>query len=88
MSNVVVDGKSDITVCSIIGSVLSEANIKEIIKFAHKYKLVLLADEVYQHNVWIGKFYSFRKVHYEMGAPFNKSELVSFMSCSKGFMGE
>ncbi|XP_022671124.1 alanine aminotransferase 1-like isoform X1 [Varroa jacobsoni] len=70
------------------GSVLSEANIKEIIKFAHKYKLVLLADEVYQHNVWIGKFYSFRKVHYEMGAPFNKSELVSFMSCSKGFMGE
>lgn len=67
---------------------LSEENIKDIIRFAHKHKLVLLADEVYQHNVYIGKFHSFRKVQHELGAPYNKSELVSFMSCSKGYMGE
>ncbi|OQR73242.1 alanine aminotransferase 2-like [Tropilaelaps mercedesae] len=70
------------------GAVLSEDNVKDIIRFAHKHKLMLLADEVYQHNVYIGKFHSFRKVHHELGSPYNKIELVSFMSCSKGFMGE
>lgn len=67
---------------------LSEQNVQDIIKFAHKHNLMLLADEVYQHNVYIGKFHSFRKVHHELGQPFNNIELVSFMSCSKGFMGE
>ncbi|XP_018495002.1 alanine aminotransferase 1 [Galendromus occidentalis] len=70
------------------GSVLSEQNIKDIIKFAYDHNLMLLADEVYQHNVYIGKFFSFRKVQAELGAPYNTLELVSFMSASKGFMGE
>lgn len=70
------------------GSVLSEKNVQDIVKFAHKHKLMLLADEVYQHNVYIGEFHSLRKVHHQLGAPFNEIELVSFMSCSKGYMGE
>ncbi|RZC33906.1 alanine aminotransferase 2, partial [Asbolus verrucosus] len=72
------------------GQVLSRNNIEEIIKFAHKEKLFLLADEVYQDNVYAegSKFYSFKKVLTEMGKPYSDMELASFMSCSKGYMGE
>jgi len=72
------------------GQVLSRENIELIIKFAHKEKLFLLADEVYQHNVYASgtKFHSFKKVMMEMGPPYDSLELVSFMSCSKGYMGE
>lgn len=46
------------------GSVLSEDNIKGIIKFAHDENLFLFADEVYQDNVYAEgcKFFSFKKV--------------------------
>ncbi|KAJ8949003.1 hypothetical protein NQ314_008309, partial [Rhamnusium bicolor] len=72
------------------GQVLSRDNIEEIIKFAYKEKLFLFADEVYQHNVYAegSKFYSFKKVLTEMGEPYSSIELASFMSCSKGYMGE
>ncbi|XP_058444925.1 alanine aminotransferase 1 [Malaya genurostris] len=72
------------------GQVLSRQNIEDIIKFAHKEKLVLFADEVYQDNIYEkgSKFHSFKKVMMEMGAPYNEMELCSFMSCSKCYMGE
>lgn len=72
------------------GQVLSRENIEEIIKFAHKEHLFLFADEVYQDNVYApgSKFYSFKKVLTELGEPYSSMELASFMSCSKGFMGE
>ncbi|XP_055909619.1 alanine aminotransferase 1 [Eupeodes corollae] len=72
------------------GQVLTRENIEAIIKFAHKEKLVLLADEVYQHNIYDknSKFHSFKKVLMEMGAPYNTLELASFMSTSKGYLGE
>nr|CAH7713241.1 unnamed protein product [Callosobruchus chinensis] len=72
------------------GQVLSRENIEAIIKFAYKEKLFIFADEVYQHNIYApgSKFYSFKKVLIEMGEPYNKMELASFMSCSKGYMGE
>ncbi|CAG9862090.1 unnamed protein product [Phyllotreta striolata] len=72
------------------GQVLTKQNIEQIIKFAYKEKLVILADEVYQHNIYDpnSKFHSFKKVMTEMGEPYNKMELASFMSASKGFMGE
>ncbi|GFR85582.1 alanine aminotransferase 2 [Elysia marginata] len=72
------------------GSVLTKENIKDVIKFAHRHKLFIMADEVYQHNIWAegAEFVSFKKVLQEMGAPYNKMELASFMSASKGFMGE
>ena len=72
------------------GQVLSRENIEEIIKFAYKEKLFIFADEVYQDNVYAegSKFHSFKKVMMEMGEPYSKMELASFMSCSKGYMGE
>ncbi|KAL8594886.1 hypothetical protein ACOMHN_038449 [Nucella lapillus] len=72
------------------GQVLTKENIENVIKFAHKHHLFLLADEVYQHNVYAAgsQFFSFKKVLMEMGAPYNTMELASFMSASKGFMGE
>lgn len=72
------------------GQVLSKENIQEIIKFAHKENLFIFADEVYQDNIYAtgSKFYSFKKVLTEMGEPYSKMDMASFMSCSKGYMGE
>ncbi|KAJ8943756.1 hypothetical protein NQ318_011968 [Aromia moschata] len=72
------------------GQVLSKQNIEDIIKFAHKEKLFIFADEVYQHNIYAegSQFFSFKKVLTEMGPPYSLMELASFMSCSKGYMGE
>lgn len=69
------------------GSVLTEQNIREIIKFAHKHQLMIIADEVYQHNIWKegAKFHSFKRVMHDLGLKF---ELASMMSSSKGYMGE
>lgn len=73
------------------GQVLSYDNIKEIIQFAKDEGLVLLADEVYQDNIY-GKdceFHSFKKVLYDMGpSVYDGFQMASFHSCSKGFMGE
>lgn len=72
------------------GAVLSKQNIEEIIKFAYEEKLFIMADEVYQDNIY-GEglaFHSFKKVLSELGPPYSKMELASFMSASKGFMGE
>jgi alanine transaminase len=72
------------------GQVLSRENIVEIIKFAHQENLFIFADEVYQDNVYEkgSKFHSFKKVLTEMGEPYSKMDMASFMSCSKGYMGE
>ncbi|XP_055327349.1 alanine aminotransferase 1-like isoform X2 [Paramacrobiotus metropolitanus] len=72
------------------GQVLTEENIRGIIKFAHEEGLYIMADEVYQDNVYApgSKFHSFKKVMTQMGAPYDGLELASFYSTSKGFMGE
>lgn len=72
------------------GQVLTKQNIEEIIKFAYDNKLVVLADEVYQDNVYEkdSKFFSFKKVMTELGGPYKDMELASFMSTSKGYLGE
>ncbi|XP_065676592.1 alanine aminotransferase 2-like isoform X2 [Hydra vulgaris] len=51
------------------GQVLSYQNIQEIIKFAIEEGLFIIADEVYQDNVYAEEctFYSFKKVMKEMG---------------------
>lgn len=49
--------------------------------------LVLLADEVYQENVYEGEFYSCRRAAYDTGL-LGQLELVSFHSVSKGVFGE
>ena len=65
------------------GSVLTRENIVDIIKFAKENRLIIIADEVYQHNIWAegAKFYSFKKVMNEIGV---QTELASLMSASKG----
>lgn len=72
------------------GQVLTRKNIEEIIKFAYDEKLFLFADEVYQDNIHDpkSKFHSFKKVMMEMGEPYCHIELASFMSTSKGYLGE
>ncbi|CAG9561544.1 unnamed protein product [Danaus chrysippus] len=72
------------------GQVLSRKNMEDIIKFVYKHNLFLLADEVYQHNIYAEgiQFFSFKKVMMELGAPYSSIELASIMSVSKGYMGE
>ena len=72
------------------GQVLSKKNIEDIIKWAYEKKLFILADEVYQDNVYIEglEFHSVKKVAHELGFPYSEMEMVSFYSTSKGFMGE
>ena len=72
------------------GQYLQEENLRDIIKFCQRNKLLLLADEVYQENIWNEaiKFSSLRKVLLEMGSEYNDVQLVSFNSTSKGYIGE
>ncbi|KAK3610284.1 hypothetical protein CHS0354_029746 [Potamilus streckersoni] len=72
------------------GQVLSRENIQSVIKFAKEENLFLLADEVYQHNIYAkgSQFHSFKKVLMEMPAEYSNMELTSFLSTSKGYMGE
>jgi aspartate/methionine/tyrosine aminotransferase len=70
------------------GSVLDRENISMIIDFAKEHDLSILADEVYQENIYIpgDEFISFAKVMSEKGE--TCVSLFSFHSCSKGFLGE
>jgi len=72
------------------GKCLDVENMKEIIKFCKRENLILIADEVYQENVYIEgmKFTSFRKVLLDMGKEYNDVQLFSCHSVSKGFLGE
>lgn len=72
------------------GQVLSLENIQQIIKWAYEKRLFILADEVYQDNVYMTgmKFHSVKKTAYDMDFPYRGMEIVSFYSTSKGFMGE
>eukprot|EP00586_Coscinodiscus_wailesii_P006342 CAMPEP_0172487578 /NCGR_PEP_ID=MMETSP1066-20121228/16714_1 /TAXON_ID=671091 /ORGANISM="Coscinodiscus wailesii, Strain CCMP2513" /LENGTH=467 /DNA_ID=CAMNT_0013254275 /DNA_START=230 /DNA_END=1633 /DNA_ORIENTATION=- len=71
------------------GQVLSEKAVQDIVTFCSKHNLVLLADEVYQENVYKGEFVSCKKAAHDLGLiDENKIELVSFHSCSKGLFGE
>lgn len=73
------------------GAIFSRKSIEALFRFAHTKGLVVLADEVYQENIYSEKkkFLSFRKVLSDMSADIaNSVELISFHSCSKGFIGE
>ncbi|XP_015987378.1 alanine aminotransferase 1 isoform X3 [Rousettus aegyptiacus] len=73
------------------GQVQTRECIEAVIRFAFEERLFLLADEVYQDNVYAegSQFHSFKKVLTEMGSPYaEQQELASFHSVSKGYMGE
>ena len=55
-----------------------------------QYGVTAFYVQVYQHNVYAKgcQFHSFKKVLMEMGPDYNTMELASFMSTSKGYMGE
>ena len=74
------------------GASLSEDDIKGVLKFAAEEHLVVLADEVYQTNIFIGKFTSFKKclrdLQKESPGKYDTVELASLHSISKGMVGE
>ncbi|KAJ6890150.1 hypothetical protein NC651_023831 [Populus alba x Populus x berolinensis] len=73
------------------GQCLSEANLREILRFCYQENLALLGDEVYQQNIYQDErpFISARKVLMGMGPPMSKEvQLVSFHTVSKGYWGE
>lgn len=66
------------------GAILDEQSIHEVIAFAQAHSLAILADEVYQENVYGGEFISFAKALGEK----KEVPLFSLHSISKGFYGE
>jgi alanine transaminase len=78
------------------GSVLTKQTVRDVVKFCSKNNLVLLADEVYQENVYDEKeeFYSCKRAAYDCGLLKKNNgsgigiELASFHSTSKGVFGE
>ena len=73
------------------GQVLSKENIEEIIDICYKNQILIVADEVYQNNVYKEgiEFQSFRKILNTMPTKVRDNvELVSLNSVSKGLLGE
>jgi aspartate/methionine/tyrosine aminotransferase len=70
------------------GAVLDEQNIELVLGFAREHDLAVLADEVYQDNVYRAgaRFVSFAKVLARLG--WDDVSLFSFHSTSKGYLGE
>ncbi len=70
------------------GGVLSEENMRMVVRFAKRHSLTILADEVYQQNVYKpgARFISFAHVISSMSE--REVSLFSFHSISKGFFGE
>lgn len=74
------------------GSCLKEDAMKEVIQLCYDEGILLLADEVYQSNIFDAEnkpFISFKKALMSMPKEVSESvELVSFHSISKGVSGE
>lgn len=74
------------------GASLSADDIKQVIDIAAEERLVIIADEVYQTNVFMGEFVSFKKrlrqLQQEAPGKYDGVELVSLHSTSKGMVGE
>jgi aspartate/methionine/tyrosine aminotransferase len=70
------------------GAVLDEANVAMVLDFARAHGLAILADEVYQENVYRpgDRFVSFARALVRGGL--RDVPLFSFHSTSKGFLGE
>jgi alanine transaminase len=74
------------------GASLPAEDIKAVLEFAAEKHLVVIADEVYQTNVFVGEFISFKKalrdLQKEQPGKFDHLELASLHSISKGMVGE
>lgn len=69
------------------GQLLSYDNIRAIVDYCYDQGIVIIADEVYQDNIYEegAKFHSFRKVAREAKKDL---EIISVHSLSKGYHGE
>ncbi|GKT28458.1 Probable alanine aminotransferase, mitochondrial [Aduncisulcus paluster] len=73
------------------GNVLNVEIMKDIAKFCHEKKMLLLADEVYQRNIYMPEKFpwvSFKKIVCDLGLDKKGFELCSVHSTSKGMVGE
>ena len=74
------------------GASLSPDAVQSVLDFAVDERLVVIADEVYQTNVFIGEFTSFKKrlMQLQQATPgkYDNLELASLHSVSKGMVGE
>lgn len=77
------------------GASLSRQDIEAVLEFAAEHRLVVIADEVYQTNVFEGEFVSFKrglrdlqKSDKNKDGKFDELELASLHSISKGMVGE
>jgi alanine transaminase len=74
------------------GASLSAEDVASVIKFAAEEKLVVMADEVYQTNIFLGTFTSFKKGLRDLQkaepGKYDNVELASLHSISKGMVGE
>jgi alanine transaminase len=74
------------------GASLPAEDIKSVLKFAAEKGVVVIADEVYQTNVFIGEFVSFKKALRDLQkaepGKYDNIELASLHSTSKGMVGE
>ncbi len=70
------------------GSVLSRENVEMIVRFARSHSLAIIADEVYQENIYDKelRFNSFARIMTEMKE--TGISLFSLHSVSKGYLGE
>jgi len=70
------------------GAVLTGENVEQVLAFARRHGLALLADEVYQDNVWQAgaRFVSFASALERLAI--RDVTLFSFHSTSKGYLGE
>lgn len=65
------------------GAILDKNSIKQLVDFVEEHNLAIIADEVYQENLYGGEFISFAKAIGTRNIP-----LFSLHSVSKGFYGE
>jgi len=65
------------------GAILDKSSIMQVIEFAEENNLAIIADEVYQENLYGGEFISFAKAIGDKNIP-----LFSLHSVSKGYYGE
>lgn len=77
------------------GGSLEAQHIESVLELVAEEKLVMLADEVYQTNVFEGEFQSFKKILRQLqkgdknkDGKFDNVELASLHSISKGMVGE
>lgn len=74
------------------GASLGAGDVKNVLDLAAEENLVVIADEVYQTNVFVGEFTSFKKrlrqLQQEVPGKYDGVELASLHSVSKGMVGE